>query len=67
MLPMPNNGEEGAYTSNAVLGALLTLLVQKKVIDHTDVAILMRQAIQVLSEENNAASKRAAAFLSKGS
>jgi hypothetical protein len=66
MLPMPNNGEEAAYISNATLRALLALLVQKKVIDHADVAILMRQVIQVLAEENNAASQRAAAFLSEG-
>jgi hypothetical protein len=33
MLPMPGNGEEGAYTANAMLSVLLDLLVQKKVIE----------------------------------
>ena len=30
MLPMPRNGEEGAYTANAMLSALLDLLIQKR-------------------------------------
>ena len=66
MLPEPNNSEEAAHISYAMLRALLGLLVQKKVIDHADVGILMRQVIQILSEENNHASNRAARFLSEG-
>jgi len=60
MLPTPENGEEAAYLSIAATRALIDMLTNKGVISLAEVEIMRRHIVQILLEDNNFMSQRAA-------
>jgi hypothetical protein len=60
MLPTPENGEEAAYLSIAATRALIDMLTNKGVISLAEVEIMRRHIVQILLEDNNFMSERAA-------
>jgi hypothetical protein len=64
-LPTPENSEEGSYVAVAAVSELLKLLVDKRVIDRSDVGDLLRSIVGRLKKENNFGSERASRFLAQ--
>jgi hypothetical protein len=60
VLPTPENGEEAAYLSVAAIRALVDMLTSKGCITPADVEIMRRHTVQILLEDNNFMSERAA-------
>jgi hypothetical protein len=60
MLPTPENGEEAAYLSVAAIRALVDTLTRKGVLSPAEVEIMRRHIVQILLEDNNLMSQRAA-------
>jgi hypothetical protein len=55
-------GNDSGYLAIVAVNALIDLLIQKKVITHTDLGVLLTQLKEEISQGSNAADKRLAPF-----
>jgi len=60
---MPQNEEEAAYVSFALLEGLIELLIKKNVISHDDVRTLLLNAIQIIEATPNNSNGRMTSFI----
>ena len=62
-LPTPPNSDETGYAAFAIVDVLIALLVEKRLINQTEVKELLERATERLSNENNFAANRTSKFL----